>query len=180
MYHRHPPTRTLSVLLIILFAVSVSAQNTAQAVAVRPVVDEDFGQRITNPHRWIEDQKSEETSNWMKAQTDYARADFDRLTMREELAKDLTESSTAGILRQDQQDAELHAHSGRSADAFAARGKGDRRGRPWLWSQGRGGVRPYPNARSASPVEQRGRKCLCALRPFVTTAGFVHTVLASR
>ena len=99
MYHRHPPTLTFSIRLLILFAIAISAsaQDKPPAAAVRPVVDEYFGQKITDPYRWIEDQKSEETSRWMKAQADYARAYLDRLPLREELAKHLTELNTAGV-----------------------------------------------------------------------------------
>ncbi|HEX6124084.1 MAG TPA: prolyl oligopeptidase family serine peptidase [Pyrinomonadaceae bacterium] len=99
MYHRHPTTLTLAAPLIILFAItaSVSAQDKPPIAPVRPVEDTYFGQKITDPYRWLEDQKSEETSKWMKAQADYARAYLDRLPMREELAKHLTELNTAGV-----------------------------------------------------------------------------------
>ena len=87
MYPRHPPTLKLPVLVFLLFAVAISAQDKPPAATVRPVVDEYFDQTITDPYRWIGDQKSEEISKWMTAQADYTGAYLDRLPLREELAK---------------------------------------------------------------------------------------------
>ena len=99
MYYPHILTLSVAVrvLTVLLIAVSASAQDKPPAATVRPVVDEYFGQKITDPYRWIEDQKSEDTSKWMKAQADYTRAYLDRLPLREELAKQLTELNTAGV-----------------------------------------------------------------------------------
>ena len=95
------PIAFRSVMLLVAafaaFAIPLTGQDKPPAAAVKPVVDEYFGQKITDPYRWIEDQKSEETSKWMKAQADYTRAYLDRLPLREELAKHLTELNTAGV-----------------------------------------------------------------------------------
>jgi prolyl oligopeptidase len=99
MSHRYPSTLKLAVRLIIVFAiaVSVSAQDKPPAAPTRPVVDEYFGQKITDPYRWMEDLKSEETSKWIKSQADYSRAYLDRLPLREQIAKEITEMSNTGV-----------------------------------------------------------------------------------
>jgi prolyl oligopeptidase len=89
-----------AILLVTAFAaltVSVTGQDKPPAAPVKPVVDEYFGQKITDPYRWLEDQKSEEASTWMKAQADYTRAYLDRLPLRDDLAQHLTELNTAGV-----------------------------------------------------------------------------------
>ncbi len=42
---------------------------------------------IKDPHRWMEDLKSEETKNWFKAQNDYTSSIMDKLPMTDELYK---------------------------------------------------------------------------------------------
>lgn len=52
---------------------------------VRPVVDNYFGTKITDPYRWMEDQKNPELLGWMKAQADYTRGTLDSIPGRQAL-----------------------------------------------------------------------------------------------
>jgi prolyl oligopeptidase len=54
-----------------------------------PVVDTVFGQRVLDPYRWLEDEKSSEVQAWMDAQNDYARTFLDALPGRAALMKRL-------------------------------------------------------------------------------------------
>jgi len=71
----------LSRLLVLLPLGSLLAQQTPPApkAPVRPVIDEYFGQKVVDPYRWMEDDKSPELLAWMKAQAAYARATLDSL-----------------------------------------------------------------------------------------------------
>ena len=75
--------RYLSVLITLLFFVSTGlAQDGPPKAAVHEVTDTYFGKQIIDPYRWMEDAKSPETANWMKAQADYSRGYLDRLPIR--------------------------------------------------------------------------------------------------
>jgi prolyl oligopeptidase len=73
------------------------AQDGPPKAPVREVTDTYFGQKVVDPYRWMEDSKSPEVAAWMKAQAEYARAYLDRLPMRQELLKRLSELSEAGV-----------------------------------------------------------------------------------
>src|SRR4051794_37886833 len=48
------------------------------------------GVKITDPYRWLEDQKSHETRAWIEAQTKFAREHLDTLSGRAEISAKLT------------------------------------------------------------------------------------------
>ena len=52
---------------------------------VRPVTDDYYGTKITDPYRYMENLKDPEVSSWMKAQSDYARGVLSALPGREQL-----------------------------------------------------------------------------------------------
>jgi prolyl oligopeptidase len=89
--------------LALLSALSVFAQQVTRAqegppkAPVREVTDTYFGKQLVDPYRWMEDSKSPDMLAWMKAQADYTRAFLNRLPMRDELLKRLTELSEAGV-----------------------------------------------------------------------------------
>src|SRR5437588_7746341 len=90
--------RYLSVLITLLFFVSTGlAQDGPPKAAVHEVTDTYFGKQIIDPYRWMEDAKSPETANWMKAQADYSRGYLDRLPIRAELLKRFDELSDTGL-----------------------------------------------------------------------------------
>ncbi len=59
------------------------------ATRASPVVDTLFGQRVLDPYRWLEDEKSAEVQAWMAAQDKEARAYLDVLPGRAALLKRL-------------------------------------------------------------------------------------------
>ncbi|MBO0931786.1 prolyl oligopeptidase family serine peptidase [Fibrella aquatilis] len=65
------------------------------AAPIRPVVDDYFGTKITDPYRWMEDMKNPELLNWMKAQADYTRLVLDNVPGRQAVLARLTELSNA-------------------------------------------------------------------------------------
>ena len=54
------------------------------------VVDSYFGQEIADPYRWLEDDMSEETAAWVKAQNDVTFAYLNKIPYREAIEKRLT------------------------------------------------------------------------------------------
>ena len=65
--------------------------------AVREVTDSYFDTKVVDPYRWMEDLKSAETVEWMKAQNDYARHILNRLPIRETFLKRLNELGNANV-----------------------------------------------------------------------------------
>ncbi|MBL4664159.1 MAG: S9 family peptidase [Flavobacteriaceae bacterium] len=53
-------------------------------------VDTYFGTEVSDPYRWLEDDRSEETGNWVKAQNETTFAYLDTIPFREELKQRLT------------------------------------------------------------------------------------------
>jgi prolyl oligopeptidase len=89
---------TIGLTFVVLFLANlVLAQDKPPVAPVREVTDEYFGQKVVDPYRWMEDLKFEEMTQWMKAQADYTRHYLDRLPMRQELAKRLTELFETGV-----------------------------------------------------------------------------------
>jgi prolyl oligopeptidase len=58
---------------------------------VREMTDNYFGTKITDPYRWMEEPKSKELGEWMKAQNDYTRSYLDPLPIREKFLRQLEE-----------------------------------------------------------------------------------------
>ena len=79
----------------------VSAQdglpNPPPKATVHEVTDTYFGTKIADPYRWMEDAKSREAVEWMKAQAGYTRAYLDRLPIRAQLLKRFEELSETGV-----------------------------------------------------------------------------------
>jgi prolyl oligopeptidase len=59
--------------------------SAAPLSAVDPVIEMLHGVTITDPYRWLEDQNSRETREWIKQQTRYARAYLDSIPSREQI-----------------------------------------------------------------------------------------------
>ena len=90
------PNLTVVVALLVLVS-TVLAQNGPPKAAIHEVTDTYFGTKLVDPYRWMEDAKSSETANWMRAQADYSRAYLDRLPVRAELLKRFDELSDTGV-----------------------------------------------------------------------------------
>src|ERR1051325_3061839 len=80
-----------------IFCASVRAQNAPPKAAVHEVTDTYYGQKIVDPYRWMEDGRSAELADWMKAQGAYTRSQIDALPARAEFLKRLGELSDAGV-----------------------------------------------------------------------------------
>ena len=79
---RHP---FLASLLIALTTAATTQAQTPPVAPVRPVVDDYFGTKVTDPYRWMEDMKNPELLTWMKAQADYSRSVLDAIPGRQKL-----------------------------------------------------------------------------------------------
>jgi len=85
---------------IISFAIiAVPGQNGNGYPNAKKVdqVDDYHGVKVSDPYRWMEDQKSAEMTAWMKGQSDYTRSYLDRLPARAELLKRISELNDAGV-----------------------------------------------------------------------------------
>jgi prolyl oligopeptidase len=93
------PRRTAPALLLLSLLpwqsraqIQDQTQNRIQkpaAAAVRPVSDNYYGQTVVDPYRWLEDQKSPEVKDWMKAQADYTRGVLDSMPGRTQFAAEM-------------------------------------------------------------------------------------------
>jgi prolyl oligopeptidase len=61
--------------------------------AAKPVTDDYFGTKITDPYRWMESEPKPDFVAYLHAQNDYARAVLARIPGRDQLAKDIGEVS---------------------------------------------------------------------------------------
>lgn len=74
----------------------IRSQTISQPAApVREVTDEYFGTKIVDPYRWMEEPKSKELAEWMKAQNDYTREFLDRSAWREKFLRELEAQDNA-------------------------------------------------------------------------------------
>ncbi len=76
-----------------LFGVALSGLLASQSVPpmppaapVRPVTDDDYGTKVVDPYRYMENVNDPEVQAWMKAQNDYTRAVLARIPGRQKLA----------------------------------------------------------------------------------------------
>jgi len=53
-------------------------------------VDEYFGEKISDPYRWLEDDLSEETADWVKRQNKVTSDYLEKIPYRKELKESLT------------------------------------------------------------------------------------------
>ncbi|HMD50281.1 MAG TPA: prolyl oligopeptidase family serine peptidase [Bryobacteraceae bacterium] len=69
----------------VLFAAKLMPPPTTKT---EPVTDDIHGVKITDPYRWLENQNSPETRQWLEGQEKYARTYLDALPGRAELKKE--------------------------------------------------------------------------------------------
>lgn len=78
----------------VILSQSVNAQNNAMnypQTAKKEVVDTYFNNKISDPYRWLEDDRSAETAAWVTAQNKVTFAYLDQIPYRDQLKKQLTE-----------------------------------------------------------------------------------------
>ena len=83
------PMRMRALLFCLCAITSVFGQSNGPAsppvAPVRPVVDDYFGDKITDPYRYMENLKAPEVQKWIRAQNDYARNVLDAIPGRAQL-----------------------------------------------------------------------------------------------
>lgn len=79
-------------LLALIFMVSCTTQKIEYPQTKKvDVTDDYFGTTVEDPYRWLEDDNSEETSEWVKAQNEVTFAYLNKLPYRDEIRNRLTE-----------------------------------------------------------------------------------------
>ena len=77
--------RVRSLLLVLLLAFIASAQQKPPVAPVRPVTDDYYGTKITDPYRWMENTKDPQFQSWAKAQATYTEEVLKSVPGREKL-----------------------------------------------------------------------------------------------
>jgi prolyl oligopeptidase len=84
--------KLVSLLLALFFMVSCTDQKIEYPLTKKvDVSDNYFGTEVEDPYRWLEDDNSEETAEWVKAQNEVTFAYLEKLPYREEIRARLTE-----------------------------------------------------------------------------------------
>ena len=78
------PNKIIAIIFCLILAAEIFAQNQPTA-RIENVTDDYFGQKIVDPYRWMENEKSPEFADFLKGQADYARTTLDKLPLRKEL-----------------------------------------------------------------------------------------------
>ena len=99
-FRRLPPVSALAAASALLLSVICCAAETAAppVAEVKPVVDDYFGNKVTDPYRWFEDDKNPAFVKWLKGQADYTESVLANIPGREKLrarVQALSDSTTA-------------------------------------------------------------------------------------
>ncbi len=95
---RRPSLFTSTIVLWLLFSPVAHGADTAPPVAeVRPVEDEYFGTKITDPYRWFEDSQSPAFASWFKGQTEYVEHTLAQIPGRDALRRRVQELSDSTV-----------------------------------------------------------------------------------
>ncbi|MCF8243217.1 MAG: prolyl oligopeptidase family serine peptidase [Melioribacteraceae bacterium] len=81
----------LFIMLIILSACSQKPDVKYPETKKGDAVDDYFGTQVADPYRWLEDNNSEETTEWVNAQNNVTYGYLDQIPFREDFRKRLTE-----------------------------------------------------------------------------------------
>ena len=86
--------------IALLLAIGVHAHAGTPPVApVRPVTEELWGTKVTDPYRYMEDMKSPEVQTWVKGQADYTDSTLARIPIRDELFARIKELDSGRAFR---------------------------------------------------------------------------------
>jgi prolyl oligopeptidase len=86
----------LAVCLALGFAAAAQAADAPPVAAVKPVVDDYFGAKVTDDYRWMEDRKAPEFVAWATAENAYARRTLDRIPGRDKLLARIAAHTSGG------------------------------------------------------------------------------------
>lgn len=73
--------------------ISIATKETKQKYPItkqKEQIDTYFETKISDPYRWLENDKSEETAAWVKSQNILTNSYFDKIPFREELKERMT------------------------------------------------------------------------------------------
>ena len=93
------PTAIATATLILLAAVSVSAQTRPAAPDVRNAADTYFGVVVADPYRYMENVKDTEVAAWIKAEADYTKAALGKIPGRDKLLAEIAKRGDAVAAR---------------------------------------------------------------------------------
>lgn len=81
------------VLILTLLGIMFSCQKPIDYPETRKgdVIDDYFGTQVADPYRWLEDDRSEETAEWVKQQNDVTFSLLEAIPFREKIKNRLTE-----------------------------------------------------------------------------------------
>ena len=79
------PAAAIALAATLVYAAKIMPPPTTKT---EPVTDDYHGTKITDPYRWLENQNSPETRQWLETQEKYARAYLDALPGRAQLKKE--------------------------------------------------------------------------------------------
>ena len=82
---------TLAVVLLVPLASATGESLIYPATRTVDQVDTFFGTRVTDPYRWLEDEKDPEVQRWVEAQNAVTQGYLERIPFRDAVAKRLTE-----------------------------------------------------------------------------------------
>lgn len=84
---------TPSIMLAIIFNVPVNAQNQYNYPSTEKqlITDEYFGEKVADPYRWLEDDRSAKTEEWVKAQNVTTENYLTKIPARESIKSRLSE-----------------------------------------------------------------------------------------
>lgn len=74
-------------------SLAANAQTAYPKTQKTDVVDTYFGQKVADPYRWLENDTSRATAEWVKAENAVTRAYLDRLPMRKDILRRLKETA---------------------------------------------------------------------------------------
>lgn len=80
----------LGILACILMSCENNPQMNYPETQKKPVIDVFFDQEVVDNYRWLEDDRSEETADWVKAQNDVTFDYLDKIPFKEQLKERLT------------------------------------------------------------------------------------------
>ena len=80
----------LGILACILMSCENNPQMNYPETQKKPVIDVFFDQEVVDNYRWLEDDRSEETADWVAAQNDVTFDYLDKIPFREQLKERLT------------------------------------------------------------------------------------------
>jgi prolyl oligopeptidase len=91
--------RAVAAAAVLCVAAVTLAHAKPPVAPVKNVSDTYFGTTVADPYRYMEDMKSPEVAEWMKAQADYTRETLEKIPQRDTVLKEVTTFGDAAAAR---------------------------------------------------------------------------------